>query len=108
MAQDGDLALRAHAYDNESSLWLWRAIAFAEGYEQHYVSANPFERSQQTVDLRVPQRETIAVPAGTFETWRILLRNGRAVRTAWISVEAAHQVVRWDNGDLIFELVTSG
>ena len=101
-----ELVLRAPAYDNESSLWLWRGIAFVEEYEQSYVSVNPFDRTRQTVQLRVPQREQIEVPAGRFETWRILLRNGRAVRTAWISVTAPHPVVRWDNGDLIFDLIS--
>ncbi len=103
--EEGEVLLRPHAYDNESSLWLWRGIAFAEGYDQAYVSANAFDRTQQTVSLKVPQRETIEVPAGKFETWRILLRNGRAVRTAWISIAAPHHVVRWDNGEVIFELV---
>ena len=101
---EGDVALRAHWYDNESSLWLWRGLAFAEGYEKYYVSANPFERSQQTVNLRIPRREPMTVPAGTFQTWRVILRNGRAVRTAWVNADAPHQVVRWDNGDVIFEL----
>ena len=105
--EEGEQALRAHAYDNESSLWLWRGIAFVEGYDQSYVSMNPLARSQQTVALRVPQREQIEVPAGKFETWRILLRNGRAVRTAWINSAAPNQIVRWDNGDLIFELMKS-
>lgn len=99
------VSLRDHFYDNESSLWLWRSIVFAEGYDEHYVSVNPIERTQQTVNLRVPQRESITVPAGTFETWRILLRNGRAVRTAWINVQAPHQVVQWDNGDVILRLM---
>jgi hypothetical protein len=100
----GALAVRAHFYDNESSLWLWRAIGFVEGYERLYVSVNPFERSQQTVSLRVPRREPMTVPAGTFDTWRVILRSGRAVRTAWINTAAPYQVIRWDNGDLVFEL----
>ena len=103
--EEGEVTLRPHAYDNESSLWLWRSIPFAEGYDQAYVSANALDRTQQTVSLRVPQREQVEVPAGKFDTWRILLRNGRAVRTAWISIAAPHQIVRWDNGEVIFELV---
>lgn len=100
-------SVRDLAYDNESALWLWRGIAFAEGYDESYASMNPFERTQQTVSLRVPQREQIEVPAGKFDAWRILLRNGRAVRTAWISSTSPHQIVRWDNGDVIFELMKS-
>lgn len=102
-----ELTLRPHFYDNESSLWLWRGIAFAEQYEQAYVSANALDRTQQNVAIRIPQREQVEVPAGKFDTWRILLRNGRAVRTAWISSTPPYQIVRWDNGDLIFELTKS-
>jgi hypothetical protein len=101
---DREIRLREHYYDNESSLWLWRGLGFTEGYEDSYVSVNAFEGSQQTVNLRVPQIETVEVPAGTFETWRLLVRTGRAVRTAWIEVAQPHRVVRWDNGELIFEM----
>jgi len=106
-ADEADLALRSHAYDNESSLWLWRAVALTEGYEEAYVSASALDRTQQTVALKVPQQEQVEVPAGKFEAWRILLRNGRAVRTAWISLDAPHRILRWDNGETIFELVNA-
>jgi len=76
------LRLRDHFYDNESSLWLWRSVDLTEEHEAFYVSVNALERSQQTVNLRVPQTETVAVPAGEFEAYRLLFRNGRAVRTA--------------------------
>ncbi|MDA0269651.1 MAG: DUF3108 domain-containing protein [Chloroflexi bacterium] len=102
---EGSVRLRDYAFDNESSLWLWRTLAFEEGFNRNYVSVNPMDRSQQTVNLQVPQRETVTVPAGEFEAWRLIFRSGRAVRTAWISVDAPHVVLRWDNGDLVFELV---
>lgn len=102
-----DLALRAHASDNEASLWLWRALAFADGYAHAYVAVDPYEADQQAVSVRVPRRESMTVPAGAFSTWRVILRSGRAVRTAWINVDAPHQVVRWDSGDLVFELTQS-
>lgn len=99
--------VRDHYYDNESSLWLWRTLAFVEEYDEFYVSVNAIEVNQQTVNVRVPLRQTIEVPAGSFETWRILLRNGRAVRTAWIHAEPPHQIVQWDNGVTIFRLEES-
>lgn len=110
---DGDkrsersVRLREHYYDNESALWLWRTLGFVEEYEQQYISANPIERSQQTVNVRVPLRQTITVPAGEFDTWRLLLRNGRAVRTAWVNAAPPHEVVQWDNGDTVFKLEPS-
>jgi hypothetical protein len=99
------LRLRAHYYDNESSLWLWRSVDLIEEHEAYYVSANPIERSQQTVHLRVPQVEQVTVPAGEFEAYRLLFRTGRAVRTAWIEMDPPHRVLKWDNGDVILELL---
>jgi len=99
------LRLRDHYYDNESSLWLWRSVDLTEAYEAFYVSVNALERNQQTVNLRVPQTEMITVPAGEFEAYRLLLRNGRAVRTAWIEAVEPHRILRWDNGSSILELL---
>lgn len=99
------LRLRDHYYDNESSLWLWRSVNLAEEHEDFYVSVNALEASQQTVNLRVPQTETVTVPAGEFEAYRLLFRNGRSVRTAWIEAAEPHRVLRWDNGSSILELL---
>jgi hypothetical protein len=66
---------------------------------------NAIERSQQTVNLRVPQTELVTVPAGEFEAYRLLFRNGRAVRSAWIEAAEPHRVLRWDNGSSILELL---
>ena len=49
-------------------------------------------------------QQTITVPAGTFDTWRLQVRNGRATRVAWINVEPPHEIVQWDNGVLLFQL----
>ena len=103
-----DVTLRDHYYDNETSLWLWRTLAFAEGYDAFYVSANGVEQEQQTVNVSIRQRERVEVPAGSFEAWRLIFRSGRAVRTAWVNVNAPHEVVKWDNGDVIFVLESTG
>lgn len=91
-------------YDNETSLWLWRTLDFAEEYEARYVSVNHLDRSLQTVILRVIDQQEIEVPAGVFQTWRLQVRNGRATRTAWVNVLAPHEIVQWDNSSLIFRL----
>ncbi len=103
-SDDGELELRENHYDNESSLWLWRTLAFSDEFEATYISVNPMDGKQQTVKVQTPSTETIEVPAGTFEVWRLIVRNGRSLRSAWINVEAPHEVVQWDNGDVIFRL----
>lgn len=99
-----EFRLREHAYDNESSLWLWRTLDLAEGYEARYVSINALERSQQTVILRVIDRRMVEVPAGEFDVWRLQIRNGRATRVVWIEVASPHRVVQWDNGVALMRL----
>jgi hypothetical protein len=99
-----EFRLRDHAYDNESAFWLWRSLDLREGYLERYVSVNPLERSQQTVELRVTERTTIEVPAGSFEVWRLQVRNGRATRVAWIEVAAPHRLIQWDNGSTLMQL----
>ncbi len=91
-------------YDNESSLWLWRTLALAEGFHARYVSVDAVGQSRQTVDLTVTGRQTVEVPAGRFEAWRLQVRSGRATRVAWINVEAPHEIVQWDNGSQLFRL----
>lgn len=102
--REREVELPQHAYENESSLWLWRTLAFAEDFEAQYVSVNSVERKRQTVAIEVTGQQRITVPAGTFETWRLQIRNGRATRIAWINIEAPHEIVQWDNGDTVFLL----
>lgn len=108
MTRDGgherEIKLPEYAYENESSLWLWRTLALTDDYKSRYVSVNIVERTRQTVALEVTGRQRITVPAGTFETWRVQIRNGRATRIVWVNLDAPHQVIQWDNGDVVFRL----
>lgn len=98
------LDLQEHYYESQSALWIWRAIAFADDFEANYVNVNPMDASQATWRLATVDRQTIDVPAGTFETWRLQVRNGRDTRVVWIDVKPPHAVVQWDNGTLFLRL----
>lgn len=91
-------------YDNESALWLWRTLPLAEDYRARYISIDAIAKTRQTVDLQVTGKQTVEVPAGTFEAWRLQVRSGRATRVAWINAQAPHEIVQWDNGAQIFWL----
>lgn len=103
-SKERELEVPTPSYENESSLWLWRTLPLAEDYTSRYVSVNTIERKSQTVELQVTGQQRITVPAGTYETWRLQVRNGRATRVAWINIEAPHEIVQWDNGDTVFLL----
>ncbi len=95
------------AYDSWSDLFLWRTIDFSQGFDVDYADIvacqAPAPPQRLGVRLEVSGGETIDVPAGTFETWRVEIEAGRDQK-AWFTIDDAHVLVRYDNGDQVFEL----
>ena len=99
------LSVPEHAYDNDSSLFLWRTIPFTTGYEAAYTTIITNRRSRQTVELNVTMRETVRVPAGEFTAWRLEIKTSNASQTAWYADTPTRPLVRYDNDNgVIFEL----
>lgn len=102
-----ELDVPIKAFDTWTDLFLWRTLAFAEGYEVKYSDALTCSLAKPevlSVVLKVKGTETVPVPAGTFETWRLEIRSGGRTQKAWYSTDAARTLVRYDNGELVFEL----
>ena len=101
------LSVPEHAYDNDTSLFLWRTLPFADGYEASYVTVITNRRNRQDVVLNVKGKETVTVPAGTFECWRLEISTENARQIAWYADTPSRPLVKYDNDrDLIFELVS--
>lgn len=101
------LSVPAHSYDNDSSLFLWRTLPFAEGYEASYTTIISNRRSRQQVVLRVTGKESVTVPAGSFDAWRLEITTSNARQLAWFSTDAARVLLRYDNDrNVIFELMS--
>ena len=99
------LSVPDHAYDNDSSLFLWRTIDFREGYEASYITIITNRRERQKVVLRVRGKETVRVPAGEFTAWHLEVRTSNARQHAWFADTATRPLIRYDNDrGLIFEL----
>jgi hypothetical protein len=99
------LSVPEHSYDNDTSLFLWRTLPFEEGYQASYNTIITNFRSRQKVNLRVVRLESVTVPAGTFEAWRLVITTSNARQIAWFANTPERQLVRYDNDrDLIFEL----
>jgi hypothetical protein len=99
------LSVPEHSYDNDTSLFLWRTIPFAEGYESSYITIITNRRSRQKVTLEVVGKEQVTVPAGQFTAWRLEVRTGNARQFAWYEDAPARRLVKYDNDrGLIFEL----
>lgn len=94
-------------YDNSAALFLWRTIPFAQGYETGYSSiASALVRNPEkiNVSVKVMGKETVAVPAGTFESWRVEIRGGGFQQVAWYDTGPQHRLVKYDNQDQVFLL----
>ncbi len=103
-------AVPARSYDSWSDLFLWRTIAFSEEYQAKYfdiLSCTLTKPQVVLVVLRVKGREPVSVPAGTFDAWRLEIRSGGRTQKAWYADDSARTLVRYDNGDLVFELESS-
>ena len=112
--EDGDersrpLRLEEHYYDNESSFFLWRTVPLREGYEASYYSVLPNRGANALTTVRVVGRETVTVPAGTFDAWRIEIDAPAGKPVAWVD-SATRQLVRFENEeiDLVLELTDAG
>jgi hypothetical protein len=102
------MSVPEHSYDNDSSLWLWRTISFSEDYESAYITLITNRRSRQTVVLEVTGKESVTVPAGTFDAWRLEIRTANARQVAWIADTPRRTLLKYDNDrNLIFELTSA-
>ena len=101
------LSLPTPHYDSWSDLFLWRTIEFFEGQELEYVdvlSCSLAKPDVLSVVLKVKEKEEVEVPAGTFQAWRLEIRSGGRTQKAWYADDEPRTLVRYDNGDLVFEL----
>ena len=97
-----------HAYDTGASLFLWRTIPMQVDYRAAYRSmatALVGKSQENRVTLRVLRQETVEVPAGTFQAWRVEIRAPGGVRqTAWYAADSARRLLKYDNGQNTFLL----
>lgn len=90
----------ANALDNDHLLMSLRSLPFADGYEGKTTVVNGQNAAKIPTTVRVPGKETVQVPAGSFAVWKVELDFGQAKQTAWYQVEAPHNLVQYDNGNI--------
>ena len=101
------LDVPAHTYDSASSVFLWRTMRLEEDFRAAYnnLAAAVVGKPQRLrVTTHVTGRETVDVPAGTFEAWRVEIRSSGVEQTAWYATGGSRPMVKYDNGEVIFLL----
>lgn len=99
------LRLEEPYYNNDESLFLWRTILFEEGYKASYNAVLVNRGALTLIRVEVVGKEEVTVPAGTFQTWRVEIRNGDRRQIAWYADTAEHLLVQYDNTIQIFQLI---
>jgi hypothetical protein len=105
-SRSASLDVPANAIDNDQLLMTLRALPFAEGYSVQYVVVVAQNALKVDTTFTVQATETVTVPAGRFESWRVEIRAGQTQQTAWYQVAAPHMLVQYDNGNT--RMVLSG
>ena len=96
-----------HSYDNDTSLFLWRTLRFEPGYQAGYVAIITNRRSRQNVAVKVIGTESVRVPAGDFQGWRLEIDAAGSRQTAWYADTPTRPLVKYDNSiGTFFELQT--
>ncbi|MEJ2352121.1 MAG: DUF3108 domain-containing protein [Anaerolineales bacterium] len=88
----------SNAVDNDQLLTTLRALPFAPGYKASYVVVVAQNALKVITDVTVLSKETVEVPAGSFETWHVELQAAQSTQNAWYQVDAPHLLVQYDNG----------
>ena len=93
------------AFDNESSAWLWRSVAFGPDLELTYRSVNVYQRRSQLVQLAVRGQDTLRGPEGDVVVWQVVATPGVEISRAWYELEPPHRLIRWDQQPRRYVLV---
>ena len=104
-----EITVPTRSYDSWTDVFLWRTIDFREGYEATYadvLSATLAKPQVISQSLTVTGKETVEVPAGAFEAWRLEIRSPDGTQRAWYADTETRPLVRYDNGSLTFELLS--
>ncbi len=99
--------LKRNYYDNDSSLFLWRALRFTEGFEANYYTVVTGSGEQHIIHIEVVRKERITVPGGTFNTWRLEIEGTDRKQVAWYADTPERPLVQYDNSVQFFQLLTA-
>lgn len=94
----------ADALDNDSVLIALRAIPFGNGFSSSFQTVVGANAAQVKTTLTVAGQESVTVPKGTFDTYKVELSFAGTKQTVWYEAAAPHRMIQYDNGTTRFVL----
>jgi len=93
------------AYDNNSLLAILRGLPFSAGGTAAFTNIITANAAPVKATATVAGQESVTVPAGTFDTYKVMMDFGGAQKqTAWYEVASPHRLIKYDNGTTQFVL----
>lgn len=83
-------------YDNEQGWHVFRRLPLTDDYQGTLPICATFGAGPMKLDLKVTGKETVEVPAGKFECYKLLVKPVQ--QTFWISTDAHRYVVKFEAG----------
>jgi hypothetical protein len=94
-------------YDDDSLLWLARGVPLHAGFKAGYTHViNVGLPRVLGVLASVEGEETVEVPAGMYETWKVRFEREGLLYDIWVDREDPHLVVRARIEDVTYELLS--
>ena len=97
------LELDPPVYDNEQAAQVFRRLPLAKGYEGKIDIVSTLGQTLIQLDLKVDEIETVKVPAGKYECFKLEL--SLVNQTFWISMGEKREIVKFEAGGVESELV---
>jgi tetratricopeptide (TPR) repeat protein len=86
-------------YDNEQGWQLFRRLPLADDYKGKVPICATIGSGPMKLDVEVTAKETVEVPAGKFECYKLLVKQVQ--QTFWISTDAHRYPVKFEAGGVI-------
>jgi hypothetical protein len=96
--QTASLDVPANSLDNDQLLMTLRALPFAEGFTANYTVIVAQNALKVDTTVSVLGKESVTVPAGTYDTWHVQINAGQSKQDVWYQVDTPHNLVKYDNG----------
>jgi hypothetical protein len=91
-------------YDNEEGMFVFRSLPMAEKYKTQVPIFTSFGGTAISIGFEVQGKETVEVPAGKFECYKVLLPTP-INQTFWFSNDKHHYPVKIDANGVVMPLV---
>jgi hypothetical protein len=99
--QNATVELTEPVYHNDALLLSLMAMELEPGAHIKFTHYNPSNSQTANYDITVLNEETVNVPAGEFQTYKLKLdySDGLSVHYAWYQKDTPHKMIKYNNTD---------